>query len=514
MTAERREPRAESAPRSGATPAIAFRAVTRRFPGVVALDDVTFDVARGSCHAVCGENGAGKSTLGRILAGLLAPDEGEILLDGTSVRFASPREALAAGVAMVHQELAFCENLSVADNLCLGRLPRRWGLVDRDALHRRAREMLAAIGAASIDVARPMATLGPAEQQLVQIAAAVGAGARVIVFDEPTSSLGDEETERLAALIGQLRVRGVTTLYVSHRMPEIYRLCDTITVLRDGRHVATRPTAELDEAELVRLMIGRPVEQYFAAAEARLAIGEERLRVDRLSSPGRFADVSFALHAGEVLGLAGLVGAGRSEIVEAIFGLDADATGDVRVRGERAVIRSAADAMRLGIGLVPEDRKKEGLVLSMRSRENATLPILDRLARLTWVDARAERATARESFERLRVRATLETPTAALSGGNQQKIVLAKWLAARCDVLVLDEPTRGVDVGAKAEIHARIARLAAVGAAVLLVSSELPELLALSTRILVVRAGRIAGELAARDATQDRLLRLMTGLDS
>ena len=493
------------------TPAVRFSGITKRFPGVTALQGVSFDVAPGTCHAVCGENGAGKSTLGKILSGLHAPDEGEIVLDGQPVRFASPRDALAAGVAMVHQELAFCENLTVGDNLCLGHLPRRFGFVDRDELRRRARTLLAAVGAEAIHPDRTMSSLSVAEQQLVQIAAAVGEGARVIIFDEPTSSLGEEETLRLYALIDDLKRRGVTMLYVSHRMPEIYRLCDDISVLRDGRHVGTTPTAELDESALVQLMIGRPVEQYFPA-HVNVARGEERLRVERLSRPGRFTDVSFALHAGEVLGLAGLVGAGRSEVAQAIFGLDPDATGRIFVRGQPATIRSADDAMRHRIGLVPEDRKKQGLVLSMVTRENATLPTLDRLSRLGWIDRAAERATVQTYFERLRVRATQESVTAALSGGNQQKIVMAKWLAARCDVLILDEPTRGVDVGAKAEIHAWVDRLAAEGAAVLLISSELPELLALSSRVLVLRAGRAVGELRREEATQDALLRLMTGL--
>jgi ABC-type sugar transport system ATPase subunit len=494
------------------TPAIRFSGITKRFPGVTALSDVSFDVRAGTCHAVCGENGAGKSTLGKVLAGLHAADAGEILLDGTPVRFTGPRDALAAGVAIVHQELVFCENLTVADNLSLGHLPRRWGFVDRAELRRRAQSLLAAVGA-TIDPERSMASLSVAEQQVVQIAAAVGEGARIIIFDEPTSSLGDEETRRLYALIDELKARGVTMLFVSHRMPEIYRLCDDITVLRDGRHAGTRPAAELDEAALVQLMIGRPVEQYFPS-HASGTRGEERLRVERLTSRGRFADVSFTLHAGEVLGLAGLVGAGRSEVAQALFGLDPDATGDVFVHGRRAQLRSAAEAMAHRIGLVPEDRKKQGLVLSMVTRENATLPTLDRLARLGWVDGAAERRTCQTYFERLRVRATQESVTAALSGGNQQKIVMAKWLAAQCDVLILDEPTRGVDVGAKAEIHAWIDRLAAEGAAVLLISSELPELLNLSTRVLVLRNGRVAGELSRVDATQDNLLRLMTGLGS
>jgi ABC-type sugar transport system ATPase subunit len=495
------------------TKAVEFEGITKRFPGVTALEDVSFAVEAGSVHAICGENGAGKSTLGKILAGIQEPDEGAVLLEGTPVRFASPRDALAAGVAMVHQELAFCDNLSVAENLCLGALPSKRAFVQRAELIRQAKALLANVGATTIDPTRAMETLGIAEQQLVQIAAAVGRGARVVLFDEPTSSLGEAEAERLYALIGQLKARGVAVLYVSHRMPEIFRLCDTITVLRDGRHVATRPIASLDERELVQLMIGRHIEQYFPSHVGG-EIKNEVLRVEGLTSPGRFQNVTFSLRSGEVLGLAGLVGAGRSEVAQAIFGLDPASTGTVSVRGARVRVRSPRDAMALGIGLVPEDRKKQGLVLSMIARQNATLPILRSLSRFGWIRRGRDREVADEHLERLRVRASAyDATTASLSGGNQQKIVMAKWLAAKSDVLILDEPTRGVDVGAKAELHAWIDRLAAGGAAVLLISSELPELLNLSTRILVLREGRVVGELSRENAAQDSLLRLMAGLE-
>jgi ABC-type sugar transport system ATPase subunit len=492
-------------------PALRFSSITKRFPGVVALRDVSFDVQSGSCHAVCGENGAGKSTLGKILAGLQKPDGGRILLDGAPVEFDSPRDALKAGVGMVHQELAFCENMTVGENLCLGQLPRRFGFVQRDVVRQRARELLATIGA-SIDPDRPMASLTVAEQQLVQIACAVGAAARVIVFDEPTSSLARDDAERLFTLIANLQARGVTILYVSHRMAEIHRLCDEITVLRDGRHVATRPVSELPEAELVHLMIGRRVEQYFPA-HAETPCGGERLRVQGLTRTGAFADVSFALHGGEVLGLAGLVGAGRSEIAQTIFGLTPATRGTIWVRGRQVVIRTVRDALRLRIGFVPEDRKKQGLVLGMKTGENCTLPTLPKFARLGWIDRARELRTIRKLFGRLRVRATEHAITASLSGGNQQKIVMAKWLASECDILMLDEPTRGVDVGAKAELHAWIDQQVSSGCAVLLISSELPELIALSSRILVLRNGRVTGELSRAEATQDGLLRLMTGLE-
>lgn len=491
-------------------PAVRFSGVTKRFPGITALSGVTFDVAAGTCHAVCGENGAGKSTLGKILAGIIEPDEGHVELDGVVARLASPRDALAAGVAMVHQELALCDNLTVADNLCLGKLPTWFGFLRERELHGHAVELLEEIGS-DIDVRAQVSALSVAEQQLVQIAAAVGAGARVIIFDEPTSSLGEAEAEQLYALIASLKDRGVAVLYVSHRMAEIFRLADYVTVLRDGQHVSTSPVASIDEATLVQQMIGRRLEQYFAS-HAQKPRGEERLRVDHLTSADRFEDVSFSVHAGEVVGLAGLVGAGRSEIAQAIFGLDPNATGAVCVRGKPVHVRSARDAMRYGIGFVPEDRKRQGLVLSMCTGENATLPILERISHAGWIDNRAEATTVAKNFERLRVRATPDAITASLSGGNQQKVVLSKWLAADSDILILDEPTRGVDVGTKAELHAWIDQRASEGAAVLLISSELPELLNVSTRIIVLRAGRVVGELPRGDATQHKVVRMMAGI--
>jgi ABC-type sugar transport system ATPase subunit len=489
---------------------IRINALTKRFPGIVALRDVSFEVARGSVHAICGENGAGKSTLGRILAGIHQSDGGSVEIDGRAATFRSPREALGAGVAMVHQELSFCDNLTVGDNLCLHDLPHRRGFIDRTALRRRSIERLDAVGAA-IDPDRAMHSLSVAEQQLVQIAVAVSAGAKVIIHDEPTSSLGDAESQRLFSLIRLLRARGVTQLYVSHRMAEIFDLCDAVTVLRDGRHVATQQVAGLTEAELVRQMIGRALDAYLPRHAERPA-GEEALRVEGLSSPGRFRDVSFTVRRGEVLGLAGLVGAGRSEIARAIFGLDPTSTGRVFIRGREATIRTPRDAMRHGLGFVPEDRKRQGLVPGMLARENATLPTLRRFARAGWIDRRAEDAAVATAFARVAVRARPDAPTTALSGGNQQKVVLSRWLTADSSILILDEPTRGVDVGAKAELHAWVDQVAAGGAAVLLISSELPELINLSSRIVVLREGRMVADVPRADATQDALLRLMAGL--
>ncbi len=491
--------------------AVIVDAVTKRFPGVVALEDVSFTIATGTCHALCGENGAGKSTLGRVLAGIHAPDAGGLVLDGRRVAFGSPADARRAGVAMVHQELAFCGNLSVAENLSLGELPRRAGFVDRRGLRARAAAMLAPI-APDIDPDRRVDALTIGQQQLVQIAGAVGAGARILVFDEPSSSLSQHEVGRLYELIDRLKRDGVTCIYVTHRLDEVFRLCDTVTVLRDGRHVATAPAASLERPVLIEMMIGRRLQEYFPAEPATNP-GPVMLRVARLSSPAGFDDVGFTVRAGEVLGLAGLVGSGRSAVAQALFGLDPDVAGDVEIAGHAGLPATPAEAIARGVGLVPEDRKRQGLVLSMSVLANATLPTLQRLARAVLIDRAAERRAAAPWFERLGLEASrLQAAAAALSGGNQQKVVLTKWLAARCPVLILDEPTRGVDVGAKAELHALIGEIARAGTAILLISSELPEVLALSSRVLVFRDGRIAGELSRAEATQDAVLRLMTGV--
>jgi len=481
--------------------AIELCGVSKQFPGVRALDDVSLRITAGSCHALCGENGAGKSTLGKLLAGIETPDAGEIRLDGRPVRFGGPRDALRAGVGIVHQDL------------CLGALPRRGPFVSRAEMARRARAQLAAIDADRLlDVARPVGELTVAEQQVLQIAAAVWGGARIVVFDEPTSSLSQPEAERLYALMARLRERGTTCVYVSHRMPEIFRLCDTVTVLRDGRHVLTSPAGQLDEAALVQAMIGREIAQYLPSGPAPAA-GDVVLRVDALSSPPRFEQVGFQVRAGEVVGLAGLVGAGRSDVAKAIFGLDRAARGRIEVGGALLPPGSPLAAMRAGVGLVPEDRKRQGLVLDLSGLENVTLPVLPELARWGWIRPAAVRARADDAFGRLKVRVPdLSAPALGLSGGNQQKLVLAKWLAARCRLLILDEPTRGVDIGAKAEIHALVRELAQAGTAILLISSELPELLSLATRFLVLREGRLVGELPA-GADQARLLRLMAGVD-
>ncbi|HEX3800937.1 MAG TPA: sugar ABC transporter ATP-binding protein [Verrucomicrobiae bacterium] len=492
---------------------LAFKNISKRFPGVHALDNVSFEIKSGDCHALIGENGAGKSTLGKILSGVYTADDGEIFLDEKPIHAPTPLAARHLGIAMVHQELAFCPNLTVAENLCLGDLPRRAGWLDRAQMRAIARTMLAEIET-HIDVDLPISQLSTGQEQLVQIAAALGTNARIIVMDEPTSSLSVAESENLFTLLARLKTRGITIIYVSHRMEEIFRLCDGITVLRDGKHVATERIAETNPDRVIQQMVGREVKQY-SSQHLHRELGEELLRVENLSSPGKFANVNFTLHAGEILGFAGLVGAGRSEIAQAIFGLDPAATGKVFVRGAEIPLHSIHAALGAGIGLLPEDRKRLGLVLGMNCRENTSLAILPRISNLGFIRRQEERTLVQGYIEKLRVKThSMETSIAGLSGGNQQKLALAKWLARQCKILIVDEPTRGVDVGAKAEIHRLLDELACQGLALITISSELPEVMNLSRRIIVMRQGNVAGELARADFTQTNLMRLMAGLEA
>jgi ribose transport system ATP-binding protein len=493
-------------------PFVQFHNITKRFPGVLALDSVSLAIDRGSCHALVGENGAGKSTLGKILAGIHTADSGEIHLEGKVIHPASPWIARKLGIAMVHQELAFCPNLTVAENLCLGDLPRGGvGWLDRGTMRQRARQMLAEIES-DIDVDCPVGQLSTGHEQVLQIAAAVGTGARIIIFDEPTSSLSIGESEHLFNLISRLKQRSLAMMYVSHRIEEIFRLCEVVSVLRDGRHIATAKVAETTPDRLVEQMVGRKV---VAETPRHLSLspGQEVLRVKELSSAGRFRNTNFSVRAGEILGFAGLIGAGRSELAQAIMGLDSRATGKVFVHGKQLVLGNVHSALEAGLGLVPEDRKRQGLILTMNCRENASLAALESVTKLGFVQRRRESRLTQRYIEPLRVKTpSQDGPVASLSGGNQQKIALAKWLARECRVLIVDEPTRGVDVGAKKEIHMLLDELACQGMALVLISSELPEVMSLSTRIIVLRDGELAGEVQRHDFSQENLVRLMAGV--
>ncbi len=489
------------------SPRLVMRDVSKGFAGVQALRGVSVQAHAGEVLALVGENGAGKSTLLKILSGAQAPDAGTITIDGEQARFAAPRDAHGAGVRVIYQEPEIIGHVSVAENIYVGALPRKGWIFDRRGLHARLREDLARYGFTdALDPAALGEQLSPAQRQLVEIMRALIADVRIIAFDEPTSSLSELEVGPLFRLIDRLRIGGVTVLYVSHRLPEIFQIADRVTVLRDGAVVGTRSVKEVSDDELVSMMVGRDLTAMFVRQAHEP--GDVVLSVRDLSSDD-VADIGFDVRGGEVLGIAGLVGAGRSELAHALVGNEPVRSGQVSVDGRPLRIRSPRDAMRAGIGFAPEERKAQALLMHRSVRDNISLAVLRRISVAHVVNRREERRIAARFVERLHVRTpSVEHPVANLSGGNQQKVVLARWLAARPKVLILDEPTRGVDVGAKAEIYHVINDLAAEGIAILVISSELPEILALCDRVLVMQAGRITGELPRRDATEERILAL------
>jgi ABC-type sugar transport system ATPase subunit len=485
-------------------PLLQVRQLSKRFPGVQALSAVDLDVRAGEAHAVCGENGAGKSTLMKIVAGIYARDSGEIFWKGRPIEITSPRQALDHGISMIHQELNLAPNLSVAENILLGRAPARGGFIDWAGLFARAQTLVDRLGI-DLDVRLPVEDLTVARQQMVEIAKALSYRSELIIMDEPTSALSEREAETLFGIIDRLKAEGVAVVYISHRLEEIFRVADRVTVLRDGRLVETLPIGQATQARLINRMVGRELNRLFPKEEVE--IGEPILEVRHLTRAGVIHDVSFQLRRGEILGLAGLIGAGRTELVRALFGADPPDAGEIWLEGKPVRIRGPRDAIRLGIGFVTEDRKLQGLVLGMTVRENTTLASLRQVSRFGFLDLPWERTVAREFVDRLDIRTpSVEQEVVNLSGGNQQKVVLAKWLATRPKVLILDEPTRGIDVGAKAEVHGLMSRLAGQGVGIIMISSELPEILGMSDRILVVREGRISGEFRRGQATQEAIL--------
>lgn len=494
------------------SPLIEVRSISKAYGGVQALAGVSLDIARGEVHALCGENGAGKSTIIKILAGSVRPDAGEILVDGSRLRSGDVRSSEAAGVAVIHQESVAFPHLNTFDNIFVGREPRRMGrlLLDRAAMQRETRALLERLGEwGAFDPARPVGELSVAQRQMVGMARALSQDCRLLIMDEPTASLSERETGVLFALIRQFREAGVSVLYVTHRLDEIFELSDRVTVFRDGRHVATNPAGEMTRDKLIQLMVGRELLQVDHAPRKASADGEVLLKVRDLSRKGTFSNVSFEVRAGEIVGMAGLVGAGRSEVARVIFGADRADSGAVLVNGSPLRGGSVREAMTRGVAMVPEDRQNLGLVLPMSVGTNLSLAVLRSLTRGGLTSSARERALVAELMTNLAVKAASASVTAqTLSGGNQQKLVIGKWLATNPRVLILDEPTRGVDVGAKAEVHKLVRRLAEQGMATLLISSDLPEVLAMSDRILVMRAGVIAGELPRHEATQERVLSL------
>ena len=493
-----------------AVPLVAMRGIRKRFGGVAALAGVDFDVLPGEVHALMGENGAGKSTLLRILGGATVPDSGTVTLLGSPMPLGDPHLARRAGIAIMHQELNLVPALTAADNIFLGQDLARGGLIDRAAEARRAADLLARLGC-TIDPRIPAGRLSVAQRQTVEIARGLAAGARVIVMDEPTAALEPAEVERLLALVLELRSSGVGIVYVSHRMDEIFRIADRITVLRDGAHVATCAAADLDRRGLVELMVGRAIATEFPARTT--TAGPVRLIVRGLAAPPRVRDVSFTVRAGEIVGLVGLIGAGRTETLRAIFGAERPSGGEVLLDGRPFAPRSPREAIRAGMGLVPEDRKTQGLVLEAAVRDNVSLASLPRWSRGGWIDRTREASEFAAQQAALGIRVARPTQQVrTLSGGNQQKVVLARWLARTCDLLLVDEPTRGIDVGAKREIYDLFNSLTAAGAAIVMATSELPEALAMCDRLVVMHEGRVRGEIAEpRRATQGDVLALAVG---
>ena len=491
-------------------PVLQMRGMSKRYPGARALNGASLEVRRGEVHVVVGENGAGKSTLMKILSGAVRADAGEILLDGHRVDLDSPLRARTLGISTIYQELSLVPHLSVAENIFLGKTPTRWGgVVDSRRMRRDARRILDALGV-SIDGDAPVHSLRLAQQQMVEVARALSDNARILVMDEPTSALSQREVEQLFATIARVISNGVAVIYISHRMDEVFRIGHRVTVLRDGSHVATRDIDDVTAAELVRLMADREVsDQYPRRRHAR---GEELLRVDRLDGGG-LKEISFTLHRGEILGVAGLVGAGRTRLARAIVGADPVGERRIVVRGAAERIDSPADAVRAGIGFLPEDRKLQGLVLPLSVERNISISHLSALARFGVVNHPKEHGEAESAIASLRIRTPgSEQRVLNLSGGNQQKVVLAKWLAAHADILIFDEPTRGIDVAARQDIYLLMNQLVENGAGLIMISSDLPEVLGMSDRILVMRGGRVTRELAAHEATDAAVLQAALGV--
>ena len=482
--------------------------LSKAFPGVQALDRVRLDIEPGKVHAVIGENGAGKSTLMNVLIGLHQPDDGELRFKGRTITVQNPHEALKLGISMIHQELMPLQDMTVAENIFLGREPAsRWmGWLDRTAMRRDAGELLRKLDV-PLSPQRRMRGLSLAEMQTVEIAKALAYQADLIIMDEPTSAISDREVERLFSAIRDLKKQGVAVVYISHKLDEIFEICDTVTVLRDGQYIGTYDIGELNIDRMISLMVGRELKETFPTGDSRR--DDVVLSVSGLTRTGKFKDVSFEARRGEILGIAGLMGAGRTEVLSAIYGLEPFDAGEISVHGNPVRINHPSEAIRNGLAMVTEDRKEYGLVLNMVVKHNVTLTILRKICRAGFIDRAEEDRTADRSIRDLSIKISNRNQTAAsLSGGNQQKIVLAKALLTEPEVLLLDEPTRGIDISAKAEVYKLISQLAEAGKAVVLVSSELQELLSLSDRILVMREGEITAEFEGRKATQEEIMKV------
>ena len=492
-------------------PVLRLRGISKSFPGVKALSGVQLDLYPGQVTALIGENGAGKSTIVKVLTGIYQPEEGTIEIEGAAVRFASADAAAKVGVTAIHQETVLFDELSVAENIWLGHAPRgRFGLIDRRAMRADAARLLAEIGA-KLDPDQRLGDLGIASRHMVAIARALSIEARVVILDEPTAALSHKEIHELYDLVETLKRQGKAILFISHKFDEVFRIADRYTVFRDGQFVGEGRMAEVTEGELVQMMVGRSVDQIFPARDHN--IGPPVLTVSGYSHPTEFADIGFTLHRGEILGFYGLVGAGRSEVMQALFGITTPSKGACRIDDQVRVIRSTSEAIAAGIVYVPEDRGRQGAVKGLPIFQNVTLPSLGAVSRAGFLRMAEELALAREYTQRLDLRAAaLDQDVGLLSGGNQQKVVIAKWLATKPRVIILDEPTKGIDIGSKAAVHSFMAELAAQGLAIIMVSSEIPEVLGMSDRVIVMREGLIVDEVAGDRMTPEALVRAAAGL--
>jgi rhamnose transport system ATP-binding protein len=492
-------------------PVLSLRGISKSFPGVKALQGVQLDLFAGQITALIGENGAGKSTIVKVLTGIYQPEEGTIEIDGTPIRFASAQEASRAGVTAIHQETVLFDELSVAENIWLGHAPRtRWGLIDRRAMRAGAQRLLSSIGA-TLNPDLRLGDLGIASKHLVAIARALSTDARVVILDEPTAALSHKEIHELYDLVETLKRQGKAILFISHKFDEVFRIADRYTVFRDGQFVGDGAMADVTEDQLVQLMVGRSVDQIYPARSHN--IGPPVLTVAGYSHPTEFADIGFTLHQGEILGFYGLVGAGRSEVMQALFGITTPSKGAVRIDDQVRVIRSTHQAIAAGIVYVPEDRGTQGAIRGLPIFQNITLPSLATTSRAGFLRLAEEFRLARAYTQRLDLRASsLDQELGLLSGGNQQKVVIAKWLATKPRVIILDEPTKGIDIGSKAAVHEFMAELAAEGLAVIMVSSEIPEVLGMSDRVIVMREGRIIDEVTGPRMTPETLVRAAAGI--
>ena len=490
-----------------------MRGIHKTFPGVHALKDVQFDVRRSEVHALLGENGAGKSTLIKIVSGVYPPDDGEMMLDQEPVHFANPREAQQAGIATIYQELGLYPELTVAENIFMGHAPTKdhgfFRTIDWEGMKRQSEDLLAELNIHDMDVQTKVGRLNVGNRQRVEIAKALSLDARILIMDEPTAALGESDVEQLFSIVRLLRERGVSIIYISHRLHEVFELADRVTVLRDGEYIGTRDVKDTSESRLISMMVGRTIDNLFPKQGAK--IGEVVLEVRNLHRLPWTKDLSFKVHAGEIVGLAGLVGSGRSETAQVIFGVLPAESGTILLDGKPVRIQRPSEAVEHGIGYVPEDRGHQGLVKEMALRENTSMAVLKSVTKHNFISRTKERLLARRSVEQLRIRTTgPEQIVNKLSGGNQQKVVVSKWLASNPKLLMMDEPTRGVDVGAKAEIHRLMSQLAAEeGLAILMISSELPEILGMSDRILVMREGHLTAEFTREEATPERIATAM-----